>query len=68
MLPQFSKHKSKNPTLKQSERAKKLGLSSSTLQRYENDIKIISPYRNPPISHKRKQQISNRDFERPQMT
>ena len=37
--------KYENPKLKQTEMAKQLGLSSSTLQRYKNDIKMFSPYR-----------------------
>ena len=35
--------KSINPKLIQSEIAKELGFSSSTLKRYRNDIKLISP-------------------------
>ena len=34
--------------MKQSEIANQLGISSSTLQRYRNDIIMLSPYRNNP--------------------
>ena len=33
--------KSTNPTLKQSEISKQLGMSSSTLQRYRHDINML---------------------------
>ena len=59
-------HKSNNPTLKQSEIAKKISISSFTQQRYRNDISMFSPHRIPPSSNKREQKISN--CERPQMT
>ena len=45
-MAQFMEQKSNNPTLNQSELAKKLGISSSTLQNYRNDIRMFSPYRN----------------------
>ena len=59
-----------NPKLRQDQIAKELGCSSSTLQRYRNDIYRPSPYRIQPNSNKRKQKISYReyDLERPQMT
>ena len=37
--------KDENPKMKQSEIANQLGKSSSTLQRYRNDINMLSPYR-----------------------
>ena len=49
--------KSINPKTKQSEIAKELGCSSSTLQRYRRDINLISPYRNTRIHFKSKQTI-----------
>ena len=69
-MAQFMEHKSINPTLKQSEIAKKLGMSSSTLQQYRSGINMLSPYSIPSNSNKRKQKISNRehDLERPQLT
>ena len=62
--------KSVNAKVIQDQIAKDLGCSSSTLQRYRQDINMLSPYRIPPNSHKRKQYISNRehDLERFQMT
>ena len=47
-----------------------LGYSISSLQRYRFDIFMLSSYRFPPNSHKRKQKSSNLeiDVERPQMT
>ena len=41
----FMRLKYENPKMKQSEIANQLGLSSSTIQRYRNDINMISPYR-----------------------
>ena len=65
--------------MKQSETANELGLSSSTLQRYRNDINMLSPYRiNPNNTNKRTKKVSNITFDnnlllnpdvkRPQMT
>ena len=36
------------PKLKQFEIANQIGYPSSTLQRYRNDINILSPYKIPP--------------------
>ena len=52
-------NRSVNTKLEQSETAKELSCSSSTLKRYRNDINMISPYRNPSNINKRKQKISN---------
>ena len=62
--------KSVTPKAKQGQTAKKLGCSNSTLQRYRQNINMISPYRISPNSQKRKQGISNRenDLDRPQTT
>ena len=58
------------PKLKQSEKAKKLGCSTSTLQRHRQDINKFAPFRIQPSSHERQQKTSNCeiDLERPQMT
>ena len=40
--------KSENPRLRQSKITNQLGISSSTLQRYRNDINMLSPYRISP--------------------
>ena len=73
------KVKHENPTLKQSEIANSLSLSSSTLQRYRNDINMLLPYRIQPNStNKRTKKAKNTNFnndshhgldvKRPQMT
>ena len=58
--------------MRQSEIANQLGMSSSTLQRYRNDINMLSPYRiNPNNTKKRtkKAKIDDIvDLKRPQMT
>ena len=75
----FLRVKYENPTMKQSEIANRLSLSSSTLQRYRNDINMLSPYRiNPNNTKKRTKKVSNTNFvnsshhehdvKRPQMT
>ena len=75
----FKRIKYENPRLKQSEIANQLGYSSSTLQRYRNDINMVSPYRiQPNNNNKRTKKASNTTFannsyresdvERPQMT
>ena len=46
----FREIKSINPKTKQSEIAKLLELSSSTIQRYRRGINMLSPYRIPPSS------------------
>ena len=58
----FMEIKSNNPRLKQSEIAKLLELSSSTIQRYVREINMLSPYRIPQSSkthHTRKQKTPN---------
>ena len=71
--------KYENPKMKQSEIANQLGLSSSTLQIYRNDINILSPYRiSTNNTKKRSKKALNTnfdedshheaDFKRPQMT
>ena len=57
--------KSINPKKKQKEIAKELGYSTSTLQRYRNDIKMQSHYKSN--NRKRSSKTSN-DLKRPQMT
>ena len=42
--------KYENPIMKQSEIANQLGYSTSTLQRYKNDINKLSPYIIHPIN------------------
>ena len=44
-MADFMRIKSENPKMKQSETANQLGYSSSTLQRYKNDMNKFSPNR-----------------------
>ena len=79
LMNDFMYIKYQNPQMKQSEIANHLNTSSSTLQRYRNDINMLSPYRiNPNNTKKRPKKSSNTDFDnksqheadvkRPQMT
>ena len=72
LMADFMRVKYENPKMKQSQIANQLGLSSSTLQRYRNDINMLSPYRiNPNNVKKRtkKPKIDDiTDPKRPQMT
>ena len=71
--------KYENPKMKQSEIANQLNLSSSTIQRYRNDINMLSPYRiqSNNINKRTKKAKNtnsdndsqpNHDDKRPQMT
>ena len=68
----FMHIKYQNPKMRQSEIANELNLSSSTVQRYRNDINMFSPYRiNPNNVKKRPKKAKiddNGDLKRPQMT
>ena len=72
LMADFMRVKYENPRLKQSEIANQLGMSSSTVQRYRNDINMLSPYRiNPNNVKKRTKKAKiddNADLKRPQMT
>ena len=64
LMADFMKVKHENPTMKQSEIANQIGLSTSTLQRDRNDINKLSPYRiNPNNNHKRTKNVKNTDFD-----
>ena len=53
-----------NAKLKQSEIENQLGFSLSTLQRYRNDVNVLSMYRNHPnYTNKRTEKASNTNFE-----
>ena len=60
-MANFMMNMSNNPKMKQSEIARELKLSSSTIQRYRREINMLSRYRIPPSSnaHTRKQRTSN---------
>ena len=72
LMNDFMYMKYQNPKLNQSELANNLNMSSSTIQRYRNDINMQSPYRiNPNNVKKRtkKPKIDDiGDLKRPQMT
>ena len=72
LMNDFMNIKYQNPKMKQSEIANNLNMSSSTLQRYRNDINMLSPYRINPNNnkkHPKKAKIDdNSDLKRPQMT
>ena len=80
LMDKFMEIKLMNIKSTQKEIAKELGYPFSSLQRYRQDIIMLSAYRIPPSSHKRKKKISNRkhdlgkphfiskDLERPQIT
>ena len=60
LMADFMRFKYENPKLKQSEIVNQLGYSSSTLQRYRNDMNILSPYRNNPNStNERTKKVKN---------
>ena len=60
-MADFMSMKYENPKVKQSEIANRLGYSSSTLQRYRNDVNMISPYRIIPNKRTKKVEITNFD-------
>ena len=71
-MADFMRVKYENPRMKQSEIANQLGMSSSTLQRYRNDINMLSPHRITPNNTKKRSKkakiADNSDLKRPQMT
>ena len=63
-MADFIRAKYENPKLKQPEMANRLGLSNNTLQRYRNDINMLSPYRiNPNNTNKRTKKSSKTNFD-----
>ena len=64
--------KYQKPKMTQSEISSQLNMSPSTIQRYRNDINMISPYRISPNNVKKQQKKTkvdnNCDLERPQLT
>ena len=55
LMARFMRKKSMNPKVRQDQIAKKLGCSSSGLQRCRQDINMLSPFRIQSKSIKRKQ-------------
>ena len=72
LMNDFMNIKYQNPRLKQSEIASQLDMSASTIQRYRNDINMLSPYRINPNNVKKQQKKTkidnNDDLKIPQMT
>ena len=72
LLNDFMNVKYQNAKMKQSEIASHINMSSSTLQRHRNDIKVLSLYRNNPNNvkkHPKKAKIDDiSDLKRPQTT
>ena len=72
LMADFMKVKYENPRMRQSDIANQLGMSSSTLQRYRNDINMLSPYRISPNNVKKRTKKAKiddiSDLKRPQMT
>ena len=59
-MSKFMCIKFENPKMKQSEIANQLGYSTSTLQRYRNDINMLSRYRiHPNNTNKQREETSN---------
>ena len=72
LMNDFMNIKYQNPRLRQSEIASQLDMSASTIQRYRNDINMLSPYRinsnNVKKQPKKAKIDDNGDLKRPQMT
>ena len=72
LMNDFMNIKYQNPRLRQSEIASQLDMSASTIQRYRNDINMLSPYRinsnNVKKQPKKAKIDDNDDLKRPQMT
>ena len=52
-MARFMQLKAERPSLKQDQISKELGVSSSTVKRYRNDINMSSPYRSNNSGRKR---------------
>ena len=50
LMNEFMNIKYQNPKMTQSEISSQLNMSSSTIQRYRNDINMFSPYRISPLT------------------
>ena len=72
LMNDFMHIKYQNPKMKQSEISNQLGLSSSTVQRYRNDINMLSPYRISPNNVKKRSKKAKiddtYDLKRPRTT
>ena len=72
LMNDFMNIKNQIPKMTQSEISSQINMSSSTIQRYRNDINMLSPYRINPKNVKKQQKKTkidnNGDLKRPQMT
>ena len=72
LMNDFMNIKYQNPKMTQSQISSQLNMSPSTIQRYRNDINMLSPYRINPKNVKKQQKKTkidnNGDLKRPQMT
>ena len=72
IMNDFMNIKYQNPKMTQSEISSQLNMSPSTIQRYRNDINMISPYRNNPKNVKKQQKKVKiddiGDLKRPNLT
>ena len=72
LMNDFMNVKYQNPKKTQSEISNQLGMSSSTLQSFRNDINMLSPYRINPNNvkkwSKKAEIVNNGDLKRPQLT
>ena len=55
LMNDFMNIKYQNPKMKQSEIASQLKMSTSSIQRYRNEINMLSPYRIDPNNVKKQQ-------------
>ena len=57
-MADFMRMKYESPKLKQSQIANQLGYSNKNLQRYRNDINMLSPYRiHPNTTNKQSENV-----------
>ena len=72
LMNDFLHIKYQNQKMTQSEISSQLNMSPSTIQRYRNDINMLSPYRINPNNVKKQQKKTkvdnNGDLKRPQLT
>ena len=72
LMNDFMNIKYQNPKMTQSQISSQLNMSPSTIQRYRNNINMISPYRNSPNNVKKRSKKAkiddNGDLKRPQIT
>ena len=72
LMNDFMNIKYQNPKMTQSQISSQLNMSPSTIQRYRNDINMISPYRNNPNNVKKRSKKAKiddiSDLKRPNLT